>query len=63
MSEQVYDILKRVLHTKLLCSSCFKDPFKKNTNYSVSFTVEIQSNSVYLIQANAGPVSWANGAD
>lgn len=63
MSEQVYDILRRLFQTKLHRISYFKDPLKKKTNYSVSFIVEIQSNSAFFIQTNAGPLTGADRPD
>ena len=62
MSKQVYDILRRLLQTKLHRISYFKDLLKKKTNYSVSFIVEIQNNSAYFIQVNAGPLTGADWA-
>lgn len=62
MSEKVYDILRKPLQTKPQCTSYFKDLLKK-TNCSVSFIVEIQSNSAYFSEAIAGPLTGAGGAD
>lgn len=60
MSEQVYDILRGLLQTKLHGISYFKDPLKRKTNYSVSFIVEIQNNSACFIQVNVGPLTGAD---
>lgn len=62
MPEKVYDILRKPLQTKPHWISYFKDPFKK-ANCSVSFIVEIQSNSAYFSEAIAGPLTGADWAD